>query len=156
MVARNQRSTKRSGASSKQQRNAPLIYFVDECLGRHFVAEAFRAAGAAVEMHHDHFQPGALDDDWLPVVGARKWIVLTKDRHIRRRDLEINAIVNARVRTFVLTAADLTGPEQASAFVRALKKMDRIASALAGPFIGRVSEAGGISLLQLHRRRRRA
>ena len=154
MVARRRRSTKRSDASSKQPRNPPLTYFVDECLGRHFVVDALRRAGAAVEVHHEHFTPGAPDADWLPVVGERRWIVLTKDRHIRRRELEINAFVQARVRAFVLTAADLTGSEQALAFVRALKKMDRIASASKGPLIGRVAATGGVSLLELPRRRR--
>jgi len=127
---------------------------VDECLGRHFVPDALRQAGAHVEVHHHHFQPGARDDEWLPVVGEREWIVLTKDRHIRRRELEISAIINARVRAFVMTAADLTGPEQATVFVRALNKMNRIAAASRGPLIGRVSERGGISMLQLPRRRR--
>ena len=154
MVARKRRSKKRSGASSKQRRKSPLIYFVDECLGRHFVADALRNAGAHVEVHHEHFPPGVQDADWLPVVGDRRWIILTKDRHIRRRELEINAIINARVRAFVLTAADLTGPEQAAAFVRALKKMNRIAASSLGPLIGRVSESGGVSMLRLPRRKR--
>jgi uncharacterized protein with PIN domain len=149
MVASKRRSKKRSGASSARRLEATLTYFVDECLGRHFVADALRDAGAHVEVHHEHFPSGALDADWLSIVGERKWIVLTKDRHIRRRALEVQAIVNARVRAFVLTAADLTGPEQAVAFVRALRKMNRIASASPGPLIGRVGESGGVSILPL-------
>jgi len=101
MVARKPRSKKRSGASSARRHKKPLTYFVDECLGRHFVTDALRNAGAHVEVHHEHFRSGAPDAEWLPVIGERKWIVLTKDRHIRRREIEINAIVNARVRAFV-------------------------------------------------------
>lgn len=137
MVARKRRSTKRSGASSRGRRKPTVIYLVDECLGRHFVAEALKIAGAQVELHHEHFLPGAQDAEWLPVAGARKWIVLTKDRQIILRQLEITAIINARVRAFVLTAADLMGREQAEVFVRALKKMNRIAAASRGPLIGR-------------------
>jgi hypothetical protein len=155
MVARRRISKKRSGASSVRRPEAALTYFVDECLGRHFVVEALREAGAHVEVHYQHFQPGSPDAEWLPVAGQRQWIVLTKDRHIRRRELEIQAIVNARVRAFVLTAADLTGREQAVAFVRALSKMNRMSAASRGPFIGRVGESGGISILPLPRSRRR-
>jgi hypothetical protein len=155
MAAATRRSKKRFGASSARRPEEPLVYFIDECLGRHFVAEALRGAGAQAELHHNHFRDGAQDAEWLPVVGKRKWIVLTKDRNIRRRDLEIQALVNARVRAFVLTAADLTGPEQAAAFVRALPRMNRIASASHGPLIGRVGRAGGISLLRLPRPNRR-
>ncbi len=155
MAARKPRSKKRSGASSARRPEGTLTYFVDECLGRHFVADALRNAGAHVEVHHEHFRSGVPDAEWLPVVGERDWIVLTKDRHIRRRELEIQAIVNARVRAFVLTAADLTGAEQAVSFVRALARMNRIAAASRGPLIGRVSESGGISMLPLPKSRRR-
>ena len=153
MAVRKPRSTKRSGASSARRRKEPLTYFVDECLGRHFVVDALRQAGAHVEVHHDHFESGAPDAEWLPVVGERRWVVLTKDRNIRRRELEIHALMNARVRAFVLTAAELTGREQAEAFVRALAKMNRVASASRGPLIGRVSESGGISMLPSPRSR---
>lgn len=155
MVARQRKSKKRSGASSKRRHRHPLICFVDECLGRHFVPDALRHAGAHVEVHHHHFRPGARDDEWLPVVGEPEWIVLTKDRYIRRRELEISAIINALVWAFVMTAADLTGPEQAAVFVRALNRMNRIAAAARGPLIGRVSESGAISMLRLPRRRGR-
>lgn len=87
------------------------------------------------------------------MIGARGWIVLTKDRNIRRRELEIVAFANARVRGFVLTAADLTGPEQADAFVRALPKMNRMAGGSRGPLIGRVGAKGGVSMLRLPRSR---
>ena len=151
MAARRRKSSKRSGASSKRRPEPPLTYFVDECLGRHYVVEALRAAGAHVEVHHVHFADGTPDAEWLPTIGARQWVVLTKDRNIRRRDLEIRAIVQARVRAFVLTAADLTGPEQAEAFVRALPKMNRMAVGSRGPLIGRVGAKGGISMLRLPR-----
>jgi hypothetical protein len=85
MVASKRRSKKRSGASSARRPETSLIYFVDECLGRHFVAEALRKAGAQIEVHHDHFRSGVPDTEWLPVIGGKKWIVLTKDRQIRRR-----------------------------------------------------------------------
>lgn len=153
MTVRKPKSTKRSAASSARRRKKPLIYFVDECLGRHFVVDALRQAGTHVEVHHDHFDAGVPDAEWLPIVGARRWVVLTKDRNIRRRELEIHALVNARVRAFVLTATELTGREQAEAFVRALAKMNRMASASRGPLIGRVSESGGISTFALPRLR---
>lgn len=155
MAARRRKSSKRSAASSGRRPKPPLTYFVDECLGRHFVVEALLAAGAQVEVHHVHFADGTPDAEWLPVIGARGWVLLTKDRNIRRRELEIQALVNARVRAFVLTAADLTGPEQAEAFVRALARMNRIAAGSRGPLIGRVGAKGGVSTLTLPRSKRR-
>jgi len=118
------------------------------------LAAALIAAGAKVELSRDHFPAGARDVEWLPVVGARGWVVLTKDRQIRRRELELEAFINARVRAFVLIAADLTGPDQADVFVKALPKMTRICRSARGPLIGAVSAGAGVVLLQLKRRRR--
>ena len=119
------------------------------------MATALTAAGAKVEVARNHFPEGARDVDWLPVVGARKWVVLTKDRHIRRRELELDALMNARVRAFVLTAGDLTGQDQADVFVKALPKITRICQASRGPLIAAVSAGAGVVLLQLKRRTRR-
>lgn len=118
------------------------------------IAAALTSVGAQVVLARARFPEGTRDLDWLPVVGANGWIVLTKDRYIRKRALEIEALVNARVRAFVLTAADLTGPDQAAVFVRALPKIVRICNASKGPLIGAIGQGGGVSLLRLPRRRR--
>jgi hypothetical protein len=46
---------------------------------------------------------GALDDDWLPVVGLNRLVVITRDRRIRYRPAERLAWVRHGVRGFVLT-----------------------------------------------------
>jgi hypothetical protein len=71
-------------------------------------------------------------------------VLLTKDKNIRRRPLEVEAILSARVRAFVLTATDLTGPEQANAFVKALQRIVRLCQQ-PGPFVYNVTRAGQLS-----------
>ena len=154
MTGRRKTSGKRSAASSTRQRSRPPTFFIDECLGGHILAAALRQEGIDVKLARSEFPEGTRDADWLPVVGERGWIVLTKDRNIRRRELEIQALVRARVRAFVLTAADLTGPEQAAVFVRALPKMLRICQSTKGPFIGSIGGKGGVRLLPLPRPRK--
>lgn len=61
-------------------------FFVDRSLGARDVPEALRSAGVLVEVHDDHFAPDTPDIVWLAEVGARGWIVLTKDSRIRRVD----------------------------------------------------------------------
>ena len=60
------------------------------------VAEALRDAGMQVMTHGEIFAPDAPDQDWLSFAGEREYIVLTKDRRIRRKPLEIEAIKRAR------------------------------------------------------------
>lgn len=111
------------------------------------MAAALRVEGANVEIHDAHFPADARDDDWLQEVGQRGWVVLSKDKHIRRRATELAALMTARVRTFVLTSGNLTGEEMAAAFVRALKRMTRVAAQNRPPFIATVAKDGTVSIL---------
>lgn len=81
---------------------------------RFFVDENDLALGRSLAEHHgDVVYPGhpevpevrrgALDDEWLPVIGAERLVVITRDRRIRYRPAEKRAWVEHRVRGFVLT-----------------------------------------------------
>lgn len=65
-----------------------ITFFIDRCLGSKRIVTALRQAGITVAVHEDHFPPDAADVDWLPQVGERGWVVLTKDANIARRTLE--------------------------------------------------------------------
>ncbi len=120
---------------------------MDRALGTATVARALQGASSSVEIHDRHFAPGAKDTEWLPEVGRRGWVVLTKDHHIRTRQSELVALLSAGVAAFVLTAGDLSGPEMAEAFVRALPKMNRMLVGQPRPFIARVSPRGVVTLI---------
>lgn len=120
---------------------------MDRALGTGALAQALRAAGCTVEIHDQHFPQAAKDAEWLPEVGRRGWVVLTKDHHIRTRQNELVALLSAGVAAFVLTGADLTGPEMAEAFVRALPRVRRMLVGQPRPFIARVSGAGHVTLI---------
>lgn len=81
---------------------------------RFFVDENDLALGKALaEAHGDVVYPGhpglpevprgALDDEWLPIVGVRRLVVITRDQRIRYRAGEKRAWIEHRVRGFVLT-----------------------------------------------------
>ena len=57
------------------------------------------------------------DERWLRDAGGRNWIVLMKDDAIRRRPAERDALVEAGVRAFCLTNAQLRAAEQTERFV---------------------------------------
>ena len=120
---------------------------MDRALGTLTVAEALRAVGCRVEIHDRHFAQDARDSEWLPEVGRRGWVVLTKDHHIRTRQNELIALLSSGVATFVLTAGDLSGLEMAGAFVRALPKMKRVLIGQPRPFIARVAPGGAVTLI---------
>ena len=106
------------------------------------VAQALRVAGARVKAHDDHFPQYATDVEWLTAAGRQNWVVLSKDKQIRRNPLERAAIVNARVKAFFLTHQGMSGPEMAEVFVNALSQLTSKAIAQPGPFIYTVSRTG--------------
>jgi hypothetical protein len=67
-------------------------------------ADSLRAAGALVVVHSDHFAPNCDDVDWIPVVAARGWAILTKDKAIRRTDLEVAALRQSGAAAFFLSS----------------------------------------------------
>lgn len=66
------------------ERLASLTLFLDYQLGRYTVADKLRAAGARVEAHIDHFPQAAPDTEWIPEVGRRGWVLITRDKNICR------------------------------------------------------------------------
>lgn len=122
-----------------------LVFFIDRSLGRRYVAQALRDAGAKVEIHDDHFPQTTSDVDWLTEVGKRGWVVLSKDERIRRNRIERGALVAARVRAFALTQQDITGPEMAELFQRVLPGMTNRAISQPAPFIYTITRSGHFS-----------
>ena len=111
------------------------------------------AAGYEIRPWYDHF-PGTDDIEWLPASGEQGWVLLTKDKDIRRRPLEIDAILSARVRAFVLTATDLRRDEQAEIFKKAIPKIHRICRR-PGPFVYNITALGYLSEVSKRVLRRR-
>ncbi|MBE9078118.1 hypothetical protein IQ241_12585 [Romeria aff. gracilis LEGE 07310] len=129
------------------QENQPT-FFIDRALGRKAIAGGLRKAGATVEIHDDHFPPEALDVEWLPIVGQRGWLILTKDGGIGRRLLEQISVATSEARVFVLSSGNLTGSEMAEIFVSALSRMQRFALGNPQPFIAKVYKSGTVRMWQ--------
>lgn len=116
-------------------------FYVDRCLGR-AVAKALREAGAVVEVHDDNFSQDAEDETWIPVVARRGWVVLTKDKNIRRPRGEREAVLTADARIFTLCSGNMRGADMAALFVRHLDDMEQVALAVVPPFVAVVGHDG--------------
>ncbi len=120
---------------SRSQR--PLEFFVDRSLGRHRVPEALRAAGWVLRTHHEIYgerDEQVPDVEWLELCGRRKMPVLSKDRRLRYRPAEIEAIRRFGVRAFLLTSGSLLAAEQAARFDRSRESIEEKCAA-DGPVI---------------------
>jgi predicted nuclease of predicted toxin-antitoxin system len=123
----------------------PFVVFLDRSLGKQVIATALRTAGFQVEFHDDHFSADAKDEQWLTEVGRKSWVVLTKDKKIKYRVVELAAVVAANAKVFTLTAGSVQGSEMAAIFIKAMPKIEAYVEANAPPFIVRISKAGLLS-----------
>jgi hypothetical protein len=150
MASRRKRSRTPSAASLAQrdsERLASLTFFLDYQIGRFIVAQALRQAGARVEVHLDHFPQAAADTDWIPEIGRRDWVLITKDQNIRRNPLERAAYEAARLRGFVVTGKDMDGQELANLLVKCLAGMVHRVAGKPGPSLFTISRGGTFSRL---------
>ena len=104
--------------------------------------QALRDAGLVAHTMVEVFgsrEQHVADDEWLERAGREGWIVLTKDKRIRYRHVEIEAIRLHGVKAFVLASGNLTGRQQAARFVANLGQIRTVAQG-EGPCVYAVYE----------------
>jgi len=112
----------------------------------------FRDAGFPVHVQGPAtFGTGSQDVDWLPKVGARRWVLITKDKNIRKRAIEVRALVESGVRAFVFTGGGMRGEDQGIVFRTALPAILRMLARIPPPFIARVTSSGDVERIDADR-----
>jgi hypothetical protein len=113
-------------------------FFLDRSLGRKAVPEALRAAGWDVVTLTEHYGMPAdeqiADTEWIAEAAGRGWPILMKDKRIRHRRAEIDAVISHQARCFVITRGDLPSAEMVT---RIITNREAIVAAVAdpGPYI---------------------
>ena len=115
-----------------------ITFFIDRCLGSKRIVAALREAGLTVESHDDNFATDAQDVDWLPIVGERGWIVLTKDANIDRRPLERMAVARSGVCLFILASQNLSGNDMIDILTKAIVPIQNLVRKHPAPFIAKI------------------
>jgi predicted nuclease of predicted toxin-antitoxin system len=116
-------------------------FFTDRNLGK-LVPAALSAAGARVETHDENFSDDMKDEDWIPIVANRNWVILTKDKRIRRRLRERQALFTSKARVFTLSSGNWCSADAAKVLTTHLEAMETLATALHPPFVVVVSRRG--------------
>ena len=84
-----------------------MTFFVDRDLGPR-VGHALRDVKVDVVLHGERFGPRESDAVWIRAVSAEGLVIMTRDRHIRRRPAEREAFIEAGARCFVVTTGAST------------------------------------------------
>jgi hypothetical protein len=120
------------------------VIFIDRSIPRS-VAEALQKVRNDVRWLEDEFRHDIKEPDWLPVVGDRGWLVIVRDKKIRTRLGERQAIVEHNVGCFILNQGnDPTRWEYLKLLALTLDEMTDEFERTARPFIFTVSRDGDL------------
>jgi hypothetical protein len=142
------KSKKRSASNNAAQPDYPIL-FIDRCAWSIRLGEALTQLGVEFIPHHQRFAPDCPDDEWLPVVGKAGWIVLTRDKNIRRKPNELQAFKHNNVVAIVLASGQASAADTAELVVRLYPKLMRKVQAATAPAMFTVTLAGTISPVKL-------
>jgi hypothetical protein len=90
----------------------------------------------------DEFPPNTEDEEWLPNVGARNLIVITRDARQRRNPTERAAYHRHRVGAFVLAGKNLKAWDLIEQTVRNWQRIKSLARTSQRPFFYRIPPHG--------------
>lgn len=116
------------------------------------MGDALKVAGIKFTPHHEHFEPACPDVDWLPEVGKNGWVVVTRDKNIRRKPNELQAFKENKVLAIVLSSgssSQASAADTAELLLRLLPKLMRKIGASKPPVMLNVTLMGTISQIKL-------
>ena len=103
----------------------PPEFFLDRSLGR-LTASRLRGAGYTVHLIADYYPKDASDvpdENWIAEGCSRGWALLTKDKRIRYRAAELEALQAGHL--FCLASGNLNIAEMSRAFLDAMPHIER-------------------------------
>jgi hypothetical protein len=127
-----------------------IVFFTDQCLSGQRIADALtESSGCRTEIFRKHFNLNDRDVKWLPAVGRWRWVLVTKDWRIQERPLERQAIMNAKVRAFILRETNASRDVIIALLRLAMPKMLAALRRYQGPFIFAIEPSGELSPMSI-------
>jgi len=121
------------------------VIFIDRSIPRRVAEELRRVTDDPVIFLDDRFPPDTPDREWLAVAGREGWLVISRDKRIRRRPGEREAIRVNGVGCFILGwRKNLKREEYVDVLVGSLDEMQARFAETPRPFIYVVNAAGGM------------
>src|SRR5579864_210420 len=148
MASKRDKSKRLSDGKPEQLQLDDFILYLDENLDNcKPIMEALAGSSVKFERHCNYFPRGTEDEDWLPFVAERAWVVLTKDKRNRYNDFERDAVRRNKVREFYFGSGNFNGEEMAQALVQALPDLRNICRTFDPPVVGSIARSGVVTVV---------
>jgi len=118
-----------------------MTFFFDNNIGQ-FIVSGLRGFGEDVCHLTDYFAPDTPDEVWLTFVGQQGMFLVTRDKRIRRRPLELDSLKRNRVGAFILIGKQMGRWDQIEQIICAWPNIKDAAASASPPFAFRVNRFG--------------
>ncbi|NMN57286.1 hypothetical protein FHT36_001183 [Xanthobacter sp. SG618] len=103
----------------------------------------------AVESHFKQkFEQDMPDDQWLAIVGARRWVVLSHDAKFHKESAELCAVVQHKIGCFYLWGAQMPTWHKIAHLTAIYPKISKIANSEKRPYIYRANQQNRLFLVR--------
>ena len=117
-----------------------MIYFFDRTFGRS-VPLALSLLGLRVELHDAHYAQDTGDDEWLPEVASKGWVVLTEDR-LEKNELATRAIMDHGAACWIVRTNHLDRRRKAEFLLKHWDAIEAVSHREAAPYLARLDRSG--------------
>jgi hypothetical protein len=125
-----------------------VTFFFDNNLSP-VLARGLREFGEDAQHLRDAFPPNTPDEVWLPAIGERGWYLVTRDKKIRTRPHQIDALLRSNVGAFTFTQKrDPLRWGWVELVVRRWLEIQEFADSHERPFVAGIPERGRIELIR--------
>ena len=89
--------------------------------------------GFEVELHKSYFVHDADDDQWIPDVAARRWVILSGDKRLAVEPLNKEAVKMSRAQVLLVTDTNSLPEQWASSIIVGRQKIQELLGKNPGP-----------------------
>jgi predicted nuclease of predicted toxin-antitoxin system len=136
-----QKRSKKQSATKAELLLRGSWFFIDSCLGRSLRNRLHALDFNAI--HHDElFDEGTEDVVWIPAVAALGFVILTKDKAIRKESAEMQAVIVSRAIMFTYPKGNYSVDVMEEVFVQHQLAIGRMLKNTPAPLIASISKNG--------------
>lgn len=131
---------------------AELVFFFDRCFGSSFPKWLRKVPTPFVVEYHDDkkhgFHDQTPDDEWLAIVGANKWVVISHDKRFHRDTMAALAVKQHKVACFYMDGGSTKTWDKMVLFARCFLRVREIVKSVKPPYIYRIQHTGRVTAIK--------